>query len=171
MTDTFICEASFGTRWAKMQSAFVAKGRFRHREFRIHQKLRRDFFAWHWTESLNAIGGVEILRVEEVARRHQQVFVTVEVHVEERDRPRPGGGFDSREVSDFRIGAVAAIPMKGVAVVLRAIVEDAEDRRVGLYSAELHHPPLAARIEHVGNKDVIAAVAVDVSEIDAHREG
>ena len=79
-------------------------------------------------------GRVEVLRVVGVAVAHEQVFVTIEIHIEKSRRPRPVGGGQAGEVRQFRVGAVASIPEHRVAANLRAVLDltDLRGRQVRL---------------------------------------
>ena len=77
------------------------------------------------------VGGIDVLHVLGVAGGDEEVFVAVEVDVEEDGGPGPFGSLDAGEVRDFGVGAVAAIEEEGIAHDLRAVVDRADGRGHG----------------------------------------
>ena len=153
------------------QVAPVAKGDLGHLHFREQEELLRNALARPRASGANARLGVQVLRVECVPGGAEQVFVTVQVNVQKNHGPGPFRSLQTREARDLRVGAVAAIEMKRVAIELRPVVQDPDQRGVGVGRGELHQSTRAPQTQHIRDKNFIEPVAVQIRDIDRHGEG
>ena len=112
--------------------------------------------------------GVRVHDVPQVPRGDEQVFVAVEIHVEELGAPGPVGSLDPGVARELREGAVAAVPEKRVALPLGSVIDLPDQLGQGRVRRDLG---LAARAaaQHIRDEDVHVPVPVDVGEIHCHR--
>ena len=114
---------------------------------------------------------VRVLDVMVAAVGDEQVLPAVQVHVEEGGAPRPVGRRHAGERRDVGVGAVAAREVQRVARDFRAELRVGD--RPGQDAVQGERPlpcaRLPARAEHLGDEEVVEAVAVDVRGVDRHR--
>ena len=114
---------------------------------------------------------IEIVRSAENPAGDEQVLEAVVVEIRKQCRPAPVGGVYAGQIGDLAESAVPAIELQRVARILRMVpcleteIEQVEALGVGRC---LQH--ILALRHHVGNKNVRAAVVVEVGRIHAHRE-
>ncbi len=107
-----------------------------------------------------ALAQVGVVGVPQVTGGDQDVLVAVEIDIEKRDAPGPLRGFDSGELGDLGIGAVAAVQEEHVAGVFGAIERDRRMGEIHLemdLAAALAMALLVFAAEHVGHQQVIVA--------------
>ncbi len=100
----------------------------------------------------------------------EQILEAVEIHIQEHDGPCPVGGGDAGNGRDVRIGSVATVDLESVLAGLPSVpgltaFSRGRIRGAALAQAKFMHPA-----EHVAHEDVVEAIAINVREIDAHRE-
>ena len=113
-------------------------------------------------------GDVSVLGVTPMAGGDEQVFVSVEVNVEEHRTPRPVRGAEAAALGEFGVSAVAAAEEEHVARELRPIA--GHDANLG-EGHRVHHldlPPPMFAAEHVGHKEIVLPVAIDVRKVHSH---
>ena len=116
----------------------------------------------------NALPRIRVHHVPQVARGRQDVFVPVQVNVEEQGVPRPVGCLDPCVAGDLRERPVPSVPQQRVALPLGAVVDLSDQfgqRRVG---GDLGLAAWPAT-QHVDHQDIHVAVSIHVREIDRHR--
>ena len=111
---------------------------------------------------------VHVLGVPQIAVGDQKVLVAVQIHVEKPGRPRPLRGLHTGQLADLGVGSVASVEQQGVAHHLGAAGIAIGHR--SLATAGLHLAPAVIAAEHVEDEDVVVAIAVDVRDVDPHRE-
>src|SRR5207245_8682298 len=102
------------------------------------------------------------------AIRYKDVLEAIQIDVEKNGRPRPLRSFDAGIERHFRERAVTATELKRVAADLRPIVDEAHRRPDGTRFANLYLPPLMVTAQHVHDKKIDHAFAIDVRAIDTH---
>ena len=113
--------------------------------------------------------GIHILRVKHLPGGHQQVLVSIQVHVHEDRGPSPVRSFQTAEIRDVGISAVASVKLQGVSVELQTI-EYFNRPRVGFGAGSLQNLSSMSATEHVRHKQVVEPVPVDIGDINTHRE-
>ena len=119
----------------------------------------------------NLLLRIEVLHIFRVTGRNENVFVTVEINIQENRRPRPIGGRHSSIVGEFNESAVASVVEKGIAHDLRAVFDFTHGRGCGRLGKNLAFAEAKVAAEHVDYENVEIAGAIEVGEIDAHRAG
>ena len=94
---------------------------------------------------------------------------TVVVHIEHKPRPAPVCGVHPAKIGHLREGAVPVVELQRILDILLvkifALLEF-----VDVIPFEFHHgfDPLLGLGQHVGNKDILQTIVVDIPDIDAH---
>jgi hypothetical protein len=121
-------------------------------------------------QHLGAVGDIDVHHVAFVAGGENDVFVAVEIDVDQDRAPGPTGCLRLAVPPNLGISAVATIQTERVAGVLRAVVDGAdfeEDRR-NVSNAQL--PAGVLLHHHVRDKNIHEPVTVEVADIDSHGE-
>ena len=166
-----ILESPFPTPVFKTQVSSVAEGEVGRVESRESREVSQALLGARSTP-LERLGGQDVgmLHVVRVAVGHQQVFPTVEIHVDEDGAPGPFGSSDSGELSDLSKGAARSGYVQGVSghlgAVLRIVDRGAQYRVHGVGTLPSTAFWIAA--QHVHHEEVHQSVSVDVSDIHGH---
>ena len=111
---------------------------------------------------------VLIHHVEFEAVGEQQVFVTVEVHIEEQGGPGPVGSGQTRHPSHLGVVATGPAQEEGVAVELGTALGQFQLGQGGAIPDQLGHPGPVFPGQHVHHEEVVVTVPIDVGKIHAH---
>ena len=116
----------------------------------------------------NTLKRVRVTHVPPMAVYREEIFVAIEIHVEERRTPCPVGRRNAGVVGDLRPGAIAPTELQRVPHPLRTIVH--EPYRFGQRHVRGELPLTLGepRAHHVGGKEVDDPIAVHVGEIHRH---
>ena len=98
----------------------------------------------------------------------QQVFVTVEVHIEEQGGPGPVGSGQTRHPGHLGVVTTGSAQEEGVAVELGTALGQFQLGQGGAIPNQLSHPGPMFPSQHVHHEEVVVAIPIDVGEIDAH---
>jgi hypothetical protein len=153
------------------QVSEVAEGEVFGEERRVLEEFAGDLVRTIGTGGVDTFLGIEVLSVEEMAGSGEEILIAIEVHIEKGDTPGPAGGVEAGEVGDFGEGGIASIKVESVARQLRLVVGGLVIAGDGHGTHALDHPKGVVRIAHIGDEEIVVAVAVDVGEVHGHGEG
>ena len=111
---------------------------------------------------------IEVLEVAEHAVGHQNVLVTVQIHIEQHRVPGPLRSLQAGVVSDLGKGAVAPVELERVLEMQWPVVNQpdrAKDRR---HAGNLDLPVARLAADHVDDVKIHVAVPVQIAEVHPH---
>ena len=174
-------------RFLKSVAAQIVIGHDRHVQRRVkarvfHLVLQESFPARLWISNTGELVAkirsranlrfrVQVLHVLVMARRNQDVFVTVQIHIQKKRLPGQIRCRHTGEICNFGKGPIAPIMEQCVAHDLRTIIYLSHIRRAGRLGKHLAlaQPQVAA--EHIHHHQVQVSRAGKVREIHSHRTG
>ena len=111
---------------------------------------------------------VLIHHIEFEAIGEQQVFVAIEVDIEEQGGPSPVGGRQTCHPSHIRKVPARTPQEEGVSVELRPRLGEIQLSQRGTIPNQLGHSKPVFPGQHVDDKEIVVSVPVDVGEINPH---
>ena len=167
----FISKSPFLPHFLKAQPAHVPVQRLRLGTSGIHQEFLGNLILAVRAIGLDAGIGIQILSVEEVSGGHQDVLKPIQVDIQKDRRPRPSGGFQADEMRQLGVSAITATEMEGIPIELRTHACRLEITGFGHDSRAENHALTMSSIQHIRDEEIVVTVAIQVADIDGHREG
>src|SRR5262245_30258049 len=100
----------------------------------------------------------------------EDIFVAIEIDIQEDRRPRPLRGLDPAQMRNLRIRPVAAIQLEHVPFEMCALKCARARLEEGVHELALGNTSTAIPAEHVHYQEIVIPVAIDIREINAHRK-
>ena len=110
---------------------------------------------------------VEILNVYDMAGGDDQIFISIQVYIEEYRLPGPIGRRHSAQVCNLFEGAIAPGAREGIVDHLGTAVDPAGIEHEGRVGNLTKAKPVIAA-EHIDDQKIKISVAIYIREIDAH---
>ena len=169
MAVVFVVKSPPGTNLLEAQIAEITIGDVgcverREKKDRLPLLRDRDF-----AEPTDLVLGVEVVGVKLEPIGHEYVLPTIEVDIKENTAPRPLRRGHAGKVGSLRKGAVSSTDVEAIAAALRLVREVAGSHRISRNGALLREAAAVICAEHLDNKKVVVAIAVDVGEVHTHR--
>ena len=119
-------------------------------------------------ELFRLLNDIRIHHVELVPVGNQQIFPTVQIHIEKDRRPRPFAGRHTRQASHFGIRAVAPAQEQRVLRELLTLIAPTRFMATGRKIIDLLTARLVIPTQHVQHQKIAPAIPVYIRGIGAH---
>ncbi len=155
----------------KSQIAPVAVGVIGRREARHDPPQLQKFLFRQCAlrfDRINLPSGIGVAQTPLEAGCDEQILISVQIHIQKGGHPRPVRSLQTGQLRNFGIGPVAAIEVEHVAHNL--LPDFKLPRRQDAPTIEhLRVTDGMVAAEHVGDKEIVQPVTVDICKINPHR--
>src|SRR6266513_2858138 len=134
----------------------------------VDEKLERKSVASPGAHRVDARLRVRVSGVKAVAARDQDVFVAIQIDVQENRTPGPTCGVQAAGLADLGIASIAAVDENRVAFYLGPLLPETNTRSLYTHPGGLRNASEVFRAEHVQHNKVVESIAINIGEINAH---